>query len=278
MKKPNVFIRAFALVMLVLTFLSFASCANSGNGSAELPPKADGNESELPDITENSASHITDRKIIYKATMDVRTEKYDDYIKNLKAKLNEYGGYFSYFKEYSSSERVLSAEIRIPADKYESMKEATGSLCTVVRSEQTANDVTANYMDIESRIASLKAQKESLDNMAKAATTTSELIEIQKAISDVVYELEKYEKQLLAYDDLISYSTITLTVEEVNDEQPVKEGPFKRIGNNFMSSLKFIGNAVVEVFVFFIGYLPIFVVIGAVVAVIVIAATRRRKK
>ena len=241
----------------------------------EKPSADSSSDFELP---ENSGSHITDRKIIYKATMDVRTEKYDDYIKNLKAKLNEYGGYFAYFKEYSSSERSLSAEIRIPADKYESMREVTGSLCTVVRSEQTANDVTANYMDIESRIASLKAQKESLDNMAKAATSTSELIEIQKAVSDVVYQLESYEKQLLAYDDLISYSTITLTVEEVNDEQPVKEGPFKRIGNNFMSSLKFIGSAVVEVFVFFIGYLPIFVVIGAIVAVIVVAVTRRRKK
>lgn len=275
MKGLNVFAKVLASVLCVLIFFSFVSCASSDKGLQEKPPADSSEGFELP---ENSGSHITDRKIIYKATMDVRTEKYDDYIKNLKAKLNEYGGYFSYFKEYSSSERTLSAEIRIPADKFESMKEATGSLCTVVRSEQTANDVTANYMDIESRIASLKAQKESLDNMAKAATTTSELIEIQKAISDVVYELESYEKQLLAYDDLISYSTITLTVEEVNDEQPVKDGPFKRIGNNFMSSLKFIGSAVVEVFVFFIGYLPIFVVIGAVIAVIVITATRRKKK
>ena len=275
MKRLNVFAKVLASVLCVLVFFSFVSCASSDKGLQEKPSADSSSDFELP---ENSGSHITDRKIIYKATMDVRTEKYDDYIKNLKAKLNEYGGYFAYFKEYSSSERSLSAEIRIPADKYESMREVTGSLCTVVRSEQTANDVTANYMDIESRIASLKAQKESLDNMAKAATSTSELIEIQKAVSDVVYQLESYEKQLLAYDDLISYSTITLTVEEVNDEQPVKEGPFKRIGNNFMSSLKFIGSAVVEVFVFFIGYLPIFVVIGAIVAVIVVAVTRRRKK
>ncbi len=276
MKRLNVFAKVLASALCVLIFFSFVSCESSDNkGLQESPPADSSVDFELP---EGSGSHITDRKIIYKATMDVRTEKYDDYIKNLKAKLNEYGGYFAYFKEYSSSERSLSAEIRIPADKYESMREVTGSLCTVVRSEQTANDVTANYMDIESRIASLKAQKESLDNMAKAATSTSELIEIQKAVSDVVYQLESYEKQLLAYDDLISYSTITLTVEEVNDEQPVKEGPFKRIGNNFMSSLKFIGSAVVEVFVFFIGYLPIFVVIGAIVAVIVVAVTRRRKK
>ncbi|MGM9645683.1 MAG: DUF4349 domain-containing protein [Eubacteriales bacterium] len=276
MKRLNVFAKVLASALCVLIFFSFVSCESSDNkGLQESPPADSSVDFELP---ESSGSHITDRKIIYKATMDVRTEKYDDYIKNLKTKLNEYGGYFAYFKEYSSSERSLSAEIRIPADKYESMREVTGSLCTVTRSEQTANDVTANYMDIESRIASLKAQKESLDNMAKAATSTSELIEIQKAVSDVVYQLESYEKQLLAYDDLISYSTITLTVEEVNDEQPVKEGPFKRIGNNFMSSLKFIGSAVVEVFVFFIGYLPIFVVIGAIVAVIVIAVTRRKKK
>lgn len=257
-------------------FLSFVSCRSSGNDGVEMPPEADG--SDIADIADGSASHVTDRKIIYKAIMNVETEKYDDYLKNLKDKLNEYGGYFAYFKEYSSSERSLSAEIRIPVDKYESMKEATGSLCTVTRSEQTANDVTANYIDIESRISSLKAQKESLDNMAKNVTTTSELIEIQKAISDVVYELEKYEKQLLAYDDLISYSTITLNVYEVKNEQPVKEGPFKRIGNNFVSSITFIGNTIVEIFVFFVGYLPVFIVIGGVAVLIVILAKRRKKK
>ena len=250
MKGHNVFIRVFASVLIVFVFFSFVSCGSEDKNVSQIEPGDV--KPDISDISEGSASHVTDRKIIYKATINVETEKYDDYIKNLKDKLNEYGGYFAYFKEYSSSERRLSAEIRIPADKYESMKEATGSLCTVVRSEQTADDVTANYMDIESRISSLKAQKESLDNMAKNATTTLELIEIQNAISNVVYELEKYEKQLLAYDDLISYSTITLHVDEVKNEQPVKQGPFKRIGNNLVSSLTFIGNAIVEIFVFFV--------------------------
>lgn len=277
MKKRISITKILAVIMCILVFLTFFSCGKSSNGGYEAPSDPDKGSSSIG--IENSRSDVADRKIIYKANINIETEKYDEYMANLKEKLAEYGGYFATYNENYYSKRVATVVIKIPVSKYESMKNAVCTLGTVVYSQQTADDVTAAYLDVQSRIDSLKAQKQSLDEMAKNATNVSQLIEIQEAIGKVTYELEKYEKKLLAYDDLISYSTITLNIDEVEKEtEPAKENAFKRIGKSFVNNAVLLWNGIVEIFVFIVGALPFVAVIGGVVFLIVFFTIRRKKK
>lgn len=277
MKKRISITKILAIIVCILVFLTFFSCGKSSNDGYEAPSDPDKGSSSIG--IENSRSDVADRKIIYKANINIETEKYDEYMANLKEKLAEYGGYFATYNENYYSKRVATVVIKIPVSKYESMKNAVCTLGTVVYLQQTADDVTAAYLDVQSRIDSLKAQKQSLDEMAKNATNVSQLIEIQEAIGKVTYELEKYEKKLLAYDDLISYSTITLNIDEVEKEtEPAKENAFKRIGKSFVNNAVLLWNGIVEIFVFIVGALPFVAVIGGVVFLIVFFTIRRKKK
>ena len=67
-------------------------------------------------------------------------------------------------------------------------------------------------MDVEARLASLEAQRESLNAMLAQAQDVETLLAVQRELADVQYEIESYTAQKRTYDDQIAYSTVQVTV------------------------------------------------------------------
>ena len=47
------------------------------------------------------------------------------------------------------------------------------------------------------------------------ATNLSDVLQIQNRLTDVIYQIESYESRLRTYDNLIDFTTIDLTIREV---------------------------------------------------------------
>ena len=94
------------------------------------------------------------------------------------------------------------------------------------------------------------------DILVEKADKMEDIIVIYERISDVTYEIESYESRMRTYDDQIAYSTVNISVEEVEREtQVVEETAWQEIVRRLGENLEDIGDSFKE---FFIGQFLIF--------------------
>ena len=126
----------------------------------------------------------------------------------------------------------------------------------------------------------MKLEKEALEELLKNAATVEDIITVRERLTDVIYQIESYESQLRTYDNLVSYTTVTMTVREVERTSVVeKQGIWQKIGTNLKENFIIVWEILVGVFVFFISAIPYFILIGAIVFVFVfLHRIKKRKK
>ena len=125
-------------------------------------------------------------------------------------------------------------------------------------------------MDVESRQKALETEQSRLMELLEKADNLEDLLTIESRLSEVRYELENYGSQKRLLDNQIDYSTVYITITEVERITEVGERTFfQEIGDRFSESLYIVGVGVRGFIIGVIGSLPLLVVWGAVIALIV---------
>ena len=282
-KLVNLFSLMFAILLIIF---SFAGCgANSKYNKTDEIVEYDSEETvEDVDLKGNTDKTILDnRKIIENINLSIQTKEYDKLIEKINNQIKDLGGYIqssnSYGREYDSdATRTAEYTIRIPANKSGEFTDYISKNSVVVNKSVTTEDVTLKYVDMESRVGVLEAEKTALENLLKSATKTSDIIDIRDKLTDVIGDIESYKSQLRTYDNLVSYSTITITVNEVERTAVVeKQGVWQRIGTNLKNNFLDVWNFLVNFFVFMISAIPYLIII-AVITVVVVLIVKKSKK
>ena len=114
------------------------------------------------------------------------------------------------------------------------------------------------------------------------AANLSELLELEKRLTEVRTELENVTSQLLLYDNLVDYGTVDISISEVQTLTPVEEpGFWTRITTGFMESLHNLWDFMKELAIFLVVALPYlvpFAVIALVIVLIIRHSIRKRRK
>ncbi|MDO5155222.1 MAG: DUF4349 domain-containing protein [Eubacteriales bacterium] len=225
------------------------------------------------------------KKIIKRYNYSYETEKFDDAYAFLKQQIDSYQGYISASEVRGKECRSLYLTARIPADVSDSFVSTLGNLGTLESQTESAEDITLQYADTESRIASIKTEQERLLVLLDKADTLETIIELEKRLTDVRYELENYESQRKLYDDLVSYSTVTIQLQEVVYTVEVDDSTFiSRIKTGLERSLRDVRYGFTDFIVFIIINIPYFIVWGIIIFVLVlvvrkiIKVNRKRKE
>lgn len=283
MNKNRIF--AFLLCTLILCSL-FTGCSSSkqtsgyaveapammeaamDNGMAEemaagaplASPNRDGG-TELP----------AERKWIITGSMSVETEDMDILLTGVKAKAAELGGYIesqdvSNGSSYSGRRyRNAYLTVRIPEGKLSEFTQAVEESGNVTNQSQSAQDVTLQFIDTESRVNTLKTEQTRLMELMAKAENLSDLLEIEARLTDVNYQLESHTSQLRALTNQIDYATIYLNISEVTKYTPVaKPSFFKRIATGFADNLEGLWEGIQDFLVWLLSSLPTLLVLGAV--------------
>lgn len=301
MKKKS--IRKSALGVLLLTALAFTAvggCGTSGSGyeaSADMAASVtaeasggafDGGIYESAAIAEDAkaeeeygetdaAETVQDqsRKLIKNVDLSVETEEFDLLLSNVEQKVAELGGYVEqsnvYNGSYTSDYRSRSADItaRIPAQKLDQFVTDVAEQSNVTRRSESVEDVTLQYVDLESHKKALQAEQESLLSMLEQAESIEDIIAINEQLTDVRYRIESMESQLRTYDNKITYSTVYLYVEEVEQYEPyAAKSTSERIGEGFMRNLRRVGNGIANFFIELVIALPLIVTAAVVIGLL----------
>lgn len=231
---------------------------------------------------------VTERKLIRKIYLSTETEDMDPLLAAIDSKVSALGGYMESREVYTGSRyasydsrRHADLVIRIPKDKLDEFVAHVGKESNITSSNETSDDVTLTYVAVQSRMTALQKEEARLLELIDKAANLSELLELEKRLTEVRTDLENVTSQLLLYDNLVDFGTIEISISEVQKLTPVQEpGFFNRIGSGFMESLRNLWTFLKELAIFLVVASPYLVAIGAVafVTVLIIRLSIRRKR
>lgn len=230
-------------------------------------------------------------KIIKSGYMSVETLDFDDATSGVVRRVQQAGGFIassnvqgvSKDKVQYRADRKANFKLRIPSTKFEQFMTDVGELGSVTRSETWGDDVSAKYYDTEARVETLKVQEDRLLAILAKAEKLTDIIELERELSRVRYEIENHTGTLKKWDNLVAYSTLELDVLEVQEIKEVEVKPvtlWEKISQGFKDSIKSVINILEFMLVFIVASLPflvLFSIIGIIVFVIVRAFTKKKK-
>ena len=236
-------------------------------------------------LSENDAAAAEDRqastspKIIYTANLTLESKDYDTARAALDAALNDAGGYLESSSEYSDvgSSRSVNLTFRVPEENYQSFLDAVAQAGNVTYKSQQADDVTTQYMDVETRLANLEAQRTRLQELQAQADNLSDLLQIETSLTDVQSQIESWQSQLDWYSNQVQQCTVYVNLSEVQNYTPTDESFFGRIGTAFAQGWSNFVDGLQQLAVWLAGAWPVVLVVAAAAAGFAVWRKKRKK-
>lgn len=295
------------MLILVLLVSLFCGCGSKNAASeaydmaaAEAPAAATEDMWETEEAVEESASdagvvasgtgmenvNASSQKLIKTVHMSMETKAFDELLENVKAQVAELGGYIetsdisgnSYYSENGTRSAWLS--LRIPADRLDSFVTSAEGLGNVTSKRESVEDITLQYVDVESHKQALLTEQERLMALLEKAESMEDIIAIESRLSEVRYALQSYESTLRTYDNKVDYSTVSLDIYEVERETrtPEKKSFLQEIQYRLSDNLYDIGQGMRNFAIWLISSLPYLVIWAAGIAAVVLIVKKVFKK
>lgn len=232
----------------------------------------------------------TSRKLIKTVDMSVETDSFDELLTNVQNRITSLGGYIESSNVYNSNRyfvygdsdsrsRTADLMIRIPASNLNEFLSLVSDQSNITRKSESVEDVTLEYVDMDSHKKTLQAEQDRLMELMDKAESIEDLITIESRLSDIRYQIESMESQLRTFDNQVTYSTVYLGIEEVKVYTQVEElSRFEEMTQGFVDSFESIGNGILDFGVSFVIRIP-YMLLGAVIVlliVLIIFLLRRR--
>ncbi len=281
-----------ALTMLFSACSSGSDSDSSYSGGSEVYPGEVGDAGDKWVSNEDSlvaTPGVADRKIIKTYEITAETREFDAALTELNTRLSAVGGYVetgstsdSGLGNKGNSSRFASYTLRIPADKTEEFMSGLGELLHITRNYSTVDDVSDTYYSVEATLEELIAERDSLlaiQASLDAKEDYSFWLTVQERLSAVKQQIAVYQRQLMNYDSKVAYSTVHLSLCEVKDLTDTEEpGFWIELGDAFVGGFEVFLSVLQGLALAAASLFPFLLIIGAAVAIILVASSRARKK
>ena len=184
------------------------------------------------------------------------------------------------------SQPYITISIRIPATRFGDIMERLAELAVNVNSRnESAQDVTEEYVDLEARLESLEAARQRLLQIIEEARNTKDLLEAEQQLTHREAEIESIKGRMQYLEQSARLSSIWIELQPhilsqpVGDEwRPAETG--RRAVDTLLDGLRGFGNFAIF---FAIAVLPWLLAIGLVIFLVVVfvrwrSRVRRRKQ
>lgn len=223
----------------------------------------------------NQSDAVPERKIVYRADLTIETTDLVGTREKILNLMETENGILEYNEQ---NEQQFYLSLKIPAEKFEEFLNEAKAVGRVIYSSISANDVTEQYIDTETRLASKRALLEKYQSYLPQAKDLKEILEVEAQINSVTTELEQWEGRLQRLEKEVAYSSVSVrlklpTYVEKEDDAKTIADLFLSIGKNLRIAFAYIA----------LGLIYIAAVGGPFIAAVVIIAlciriVRRKKR
>jgi len=226
-----------------------------------------------------------ERLVIRNAYLDLVVPDTEAALDEINGLVDELGGYVveSNVDQYQEGLRA-HITLRIPAESLDAALERIRGLATEVRSEHiSGQDVTEEYVDLQSRLRHLEATEERLLEFLEEAEDTEAALDVYEQLREVEGEIEQVKGRIQYLEQSAAMATVSLDVTPDELAQPIQIGgwhPEGTLRNAFQSLIRVLQFLVDAAIVIVVLVIPILIVIAVPVAglfYLVRAIVRRRR-
>lgn len=231
-------------------------------------------------------------KIIYSGRVYLETTDFDDALLALDQAVKDYNGFVQDSNVSGNTrrnddgtfrvvDRWATYVVRIPTAKFDEFMAMADGIGNVTSSSRTAENVTSQYTDYEARLSSLRTQEERLLAMLEKSDDLESLIKLEERLSEVRYEIEYIERSLRDLDQRLTYSTVTLELQEVEvytPSVPVQRTFGEKLSDAFADGWDGFVRSLQRFVIGFARSLPTLVLLAVLAVAVLLAVRRLRRK
>ncbi len=247
MKHARVLIYTWSCLILL-------SCGGIEESGADYQPESYAQEKEIPtkteaDFTQNEPTTsespedskpdeaviatTIERKLIKNGRVGFQTDDLGKTHQTISKLAKEYKAYIANDDETKEYEQIIhKMTVRIPSVNFDKFLEAVSKgVEEFDYKEIHAQDVTAEFLDLQVRIKTKKELENRYLEILKRANSVSDLLEVERQLGEVRSDIESMEGQLKYLSNQVDFSTLDISFYK---EVPyMGTGFFSRWGDGF---------------------------------------------
>lgn len=158
-----------------------------------------------------------DQKVIKTANLDIQVDAVPDKIVKVQQIAEQRQGFVqnSNVSEDTKGAKYGYITIKVPNDVFQATLSDIRALAIKINSETTSGqDVTEQYVDLQTNLAHLKAVEQQYLDLLKQAKTVDEILRVQEQLNNVQGQIQSIEGQIKYLANQVNYSTISITMSE----------------------------------------------------------------
>ena len=151
--------------------------------------------------------------------ISVKAGKFDSSLASVRSLVQLEQGYVS--GTDAQANPVTNDQIRtgvitfmVPAAKFDETIDALTKMGTVQNEHISGQDVSAQYVDLQARLANEEAQRNAMLALLAKAQTVSDIIAVQNQLGQITGQIEQLKGQIQYIDHNVAFSTISVSLTE----------------------------------------------------------------
>ncbi len=290
MEKRFIYTISFVLMLVIATGCSTAPQLGAED-KAEAPmemeaPVASESEAEAGEAAGRAADRADiERLIIRNASLDIVVSDTEGAVDEIKMLVNQLDGYIveSNVNKFQEGLRA-NLRIRVPAEKLDQALEQIRDLSIDVERESiSGQDVTEEYVDLQSRLRYLEATEERLLEFLEDAEDTEAALSVYSKLQNIQSDIEQVKGRMEYLKRSAAMATISLNITPDELAQPIQvggwhpEGTLRDAFESLIRVLQFIVDALIVIVVLVMPVLLIITLPLVGLYLLVRAFIRRRR-
>lgn len=241
----------------------------------ESPAMAD-YEAQAPAAQEKAQT-----KIIRRVSLSISSASFDADLEKLNQLLKEKGGYVEYsdISADAGTRRYANFTLRIPKDNLDAYLAGAQGIGRTLNFSESQEDVSEQYMDTDTRLATQVAKMERLQLLLIKALLVEDILRIESEIADTQYQIDRLTGSLRGLDSKVDYATVSLNLSE---QRAPQENPTYTLGERILNAMGDAWRAVQEfleeALIGLIVLAPYIIVLAIIVFIITRIVKRRKNK
>ncbi len=200
------------LIVIISILLVFSGCSSlqpaSDSAMHQEYASSDGG-------SERGESETFGLKVIKSGSMTIEVNSIDQSINEIRVFLDEMHGEVTYLHQYTGDRaHYANLTIRIPSESFDNLQSSLVSIGNVLNRTTSTTDVTEEYIDLEARRKVLEDKKEAYTDLLAKAITVEEILQVERELERVVYEIESNIGRMNFIENQVAMSTINLSIRE----------------------------------------------------------------
>lgn len=217
----------------------------------------------------NQPAQPTERLVIKTAQIAIQVDDVRAADQAIRDRAAQLGGYVVSVQT-SGSDQYLTATVvfRVPAERFdEALSGVQGLAKKVLSNFVTGDDVTEEFVDLESRLRNLEATRTRLLDLLAKANRVEDALQVNNALTDVQGQIEQIQGRMKYLRQSAAMSTITVSLEPVPPQPTIiEEDSWQplRVARGALRELVQFGQGIVELLIVVGVWTPVWLPIGLV--------------